>query len=119
MRPLAVSRSDMTEPQLHAAILDSMKNPVLFADTEHNIRYMNKAAIAHYDDGEALIGRSLFACHNEESQAQMIEILAAMREGEVERLITDNEKYRIYMRAVRDPGGTLIGYYERYEPPVK
>ena len=109
----------MTDHELLAAILDSMKNPVLFADTEHIIRYMNKAAIDHYDDSEALIGRSLFACHNEQSQAQMIEILAAMREGEVERLITDNEKYRIYMRAVRDAQGMLIGYYERYEPPVK
>jgi hypothetical protein len=47
----------------------------------------------------------------------MIEILAAMQGGEEERLITDNEKHRIYMRAVRDTAGRLLGYYERYEPP--
>ncbi|UCD75567.1 MAG: PAS domain-containing protein [Phycisphaerales bacterium] len=109
----------MNDHELHAAILDSMKNPVLFADTEHVIRYMNKAAIAHYDDGEALIGRSLLVCHNEQSQKLIHEISAAMRDGEEERLITDNEKHRIYMRAVRDGRGELIGYYERYEPPVK
>jgi hypothetical protein len=47
----------------------------------------------------------------------MIEILAAMHEGEDERLITDNEKHRILMRAVRDSDGRVLGYYERYEPP--
>ena len=46
-------------------------------------------------------------------------LLAAAREGLDERLITDNEKHRIYMRAVRDGDGNVIGYYERYEPPVK
>jgi len=40
-----------------------------------------------------------------------------MKQGLDEELITDNKKYRIYMRAVRSETGTLIGYYERYEPP--
>jgi len=102
---------------IKTALLDSMKNPVLFADTEHVIRYMNKSAIAHYEQGETLLGSSLLDCHNEESRHLMIEILAAMRAGEDERLITDNEEHRIYMRAVRDESGALIGYYERYEPP--
>ena len=34
-----------------AAILDSLKDPILFADTAHVTRYMNKAAIAHYHGG--------------------------------------------------------------------
>ena len=100
-----------------AAILDSLKDPILFADTEHVTRYMNKAAIAHYEQGDDLIGRSLLDCHNERSQQMMIEILAEMHEGLEERLITDNEKYRIFMRAVRDTDGQVLGYYERYEPP--
>jgi PAS domain-containing protein len=37
---------NMTDPTLLAAILDSLKDPILFADTDHIIRYMNKAAIA-------------------------------------------------------------------------
>ena len=45
--------------------------------------------------------------------------LAAMHEGLDERLIADNEKHRIYMRAVRDEDGNVLGYYERYEPPAK
>jgi hypothetical protein len=80
---------------------------------------MNAAAITHYSDGEALIGRSLLDCHNQQSQQMMIDILAAMREGEEERLITDTKEQRIYMRAVRSADGSLLGYYERYAPPAQ
>jgi DUF438 domain-containing protein len=109
----------MVDTSLMAALLESLKDRVVFVDTDHMIRYMNKAAIAHYDDGAELIGRSVLDCHNENSKRQIIEIFAAMRAGLDERLITDNEKERIFMRAVRDPDGELIGYYERYEPPAK
>jgi len=108
----------MVETAVMTAILDSLKDPLLFADTNHVTRYMNRAAIAHYKEGEALIGRSLLDCHNEQSQEMMIEIMAAMREEVEEQLITDNEKHRIYMRAVRDGDRRMLGYYERYEPPA-
>ena len=71
----------MIDATLMAAILDSLKDPLLFADTEHTIRYMNRAAIAHYDEGQSLIGRSLLDCHNEQSQQKIIEILATMQAG--------------------------------------
>ncbi len=107
----------MIDAEWLAAILDSIKDPVLVADTDHVVRYMNEAAIAHYSEGESLLGTSLLDCHNQQSQAMMIEILAAMQAGEQERLITDNEKYRIFMRVVRDPQDRVLGYFERYEPP--
>jgi PAS domain-containing protein len=107
----------MVDETFLAAILDSLKDPILVADTEHVTRYMNRAAAAYYEEGESLIGRSLLDCHNEQSQQMMIDILAEMHEGLEERLITDNEKHRIYMRVVRDAGGKVLGYYERYEPP--
>jgi len=110
----------MTHVELLESILDSLKNPLLFADTGHVTRYMNKAAAKHHKEGYDLLGRSLFDCHNEKSRIIMVDTLAAFEAGtEEERRITDNEKHRIYMRAVRDGNGTVIGYYERYEPPVK
>ena len=109
----------MTDASLMAVLLDSLKDPLVFVDTDHIIQYMNKAAIADFEEGAALIGRSVLDCHNENSQRQIIEILALMRAGEEERLITDNEKQRLFMRAVRDADGRLLGYYERYEPPAK
>jgi PAS domain-containing protein len=108
----------MIDASFLAAILDSLKDPILVADPEHVTRYMNKAAIAYYEAGESLLGRSLLDCHNQQSQRIMIDVLAAMRtEGLEEQLITDDEKHRIYMRAVRDAQGRVLGYYERYEPP--
>ncbi len=107
----------MTDVTLMAAILDSLKEPVLVADTEHMTFYMNKAAIDFYEGGEGLIGRSLLECHNQASQKMMIEILAAMHEGEDERIITNDEEHKIYMRVVRGVDGRVLGYYERYEPP--
>ncbi len=108
----------MAPVEMLGAILNSIKDPILFADTGHVTRYMNTSAIAHYRQGAALIGRSLLDCHNERSQAVMREVLTALQAGEEERLITDNERHRIYMRAVRDDDGRLLGYYERYEPPA-
>ena len=107
----------MIDVTLMAAILDSLKDPILFADTEHVARYMNRAAILYYEEGDSLIGRSLLDCHNDRSQQMMKEILAEMYQGLTERLITDDDEHRIYMRVVRDAGGTVLGYYERYEPP--
>ncbi|MEW5701304.1 MAG: PAS domain-containing protein [Candidatus Zixiibacteriota bacterium] len=98
-----------------SAILDSLDTPVQFVTPDHIIRYMNKAAIAHFKEGDTLLGRSLMDCHNEQSQATIHEVLAALRNGESERLITDKPEQRIYMRAVRNPVGEVIGYYERYE----
>jgi DUF438 domain-containing protein len=109
----------MIDEKTLMAFMESLKDPFVFADTKHIIRYMNKRAIAHYKEGESLLGRSLFDCHNEESCRMMEEILAAFHAGEDERMIADDEKHRIYMRVVRDEQGAVLGYYERYEPPVK
>jgi PAS domain-containing protein len=108
----------MIDDTVMSAILESLRDPLVFVDMSHTIRYMNRAAIAHYSEGESLLGTSLLDCHNTQSQKMIIEIMEAMREGLEERLITDNETQRIYMRAVRDTDGRLLGYYERYEPPV-
>lgn len=107
----------MTEIEMLRVLMDSLKDPFLFADRDHVIRYMNQAARSHYERGDVLLGTSVLDCHNEESQRLILAIWAEMEQGLTERLITDNEKYRIYMRAVRSADGTLLGYYERYEPP--
>ncbi len=108
----------MQKNELMELLLDSMKDPVVFADNDHIIRYMNSAAIKRFKDGETLVGRSIFSCHSERSADIIKSIHSDMKKDLEEKLITDNEKQRVYMRAVRDRDGNLIGYYERYEPPV-
>ncbi len=106
----------MTELELKSAILDSLKSPVMFCDLDHTIRYMNQPAIKHYKDGESLLGKSVLDCHNEKSQRQMVDILKRMQnDGLEEELIVETPKKRVWMRAVRDLNGMVVGYYERYE----
>ena len=107
----------MTDIKLFQAFMNSMKNRYMFVDNNHIIQYMNKPALEQYEGGAKLLGTSIFDCHNEESNKMIKEIYAKMQNGLEEEMITDNEKYRIYMRAVRDDEGNLLGYYERYEPP--
>lgn len=107
----------MIDDALLLPIIHSLKDPLLFVDTTHTIRFMNRAAVVYYSEGDSLLGQSLLDCHNVQSQQVIVETLADMQNGLDERLITDNEKHRIYMRAVRDDRGGLLGYYERYEPP--
>jgi len=106
---------------LLAALLDSLVEPVTFVDTEHIIRYMNKAAIAQYQKrgGANLLGRSLLDCHNAKSNKIIMEVVEAFQAGEDERFLNENAKRRLFMRAVRDAEGRLLGYYERFEPPAK
>lgn len=109
---------EMINSELMSDILNSLKDPFVFADTDHIIQYMNKVALTYFERGADLLGTNVLDCHNEESCKMMLEIFAEMQnEGLEEKLITDNEKYRIYMRAVRSKAGELRGYYERYEPP--
>lgn len=98
-------------------LLDSLKNPILVADTRHRVVYLNRAAVDFYSGGTGLLGSCLLDCHNEQSRQQMRDVLRRMEQGLDEELITDNKKWRIFMRAVRSACGELLGYYERYEPP--
>ena len=99
------------------AILDSLTEEVVFVDTEHTIRYMNQAGINHYAARGAAIGKSIFSCHNQQSAIRIKDIFKQLQAGVEEVLFADNEKHRVYMRAVRDDTGKLLGYYERYAPP--
>lgn len=108
----------MSKLELFRALVESVVHPVLFTDCDHVIRYMNRVAIANHEEGRELLGSSLLDCHEPPAQRRILEVFARMRdEGLEEEMITDDERFRIFMRAVRDEEGGLLGYYERYEPP--
>ncbi len=103
------------DPNMLLFFLNSLIDPYVFVDTDHKIRFMN--SVAEERHSEKLLGTSIFDCHNDQSNQTIREIFAEMQGGLEEKLITDDEKHRIYMRAVRNEQGELLGYYERYEPP--
>ena len=108
----------MEQLELLSLILDSWNEEVVFIDTNHIIQYVNAPAVKKYAKWGDMLGKSIFFCHNPESCRMIREMFARFQNGEDDILFVDNEKHRIYMRAVRDKQGKLFGYYERFEPPV-
>ena len=108
----------MTELELLHAVMDSWNKPVVFVDTDHVIRYLNVPAKRNYAKWGDVIGKSIFHCHSEQSCRIIRQSFERLQGGDEEVMFTSSEKHRVYMRAVRDREGALLGYYERYDPPL-
>ena len=97
---------------------------VVLCNLEHEILYMNPAAVKRYAKrgGAALVGRSLLACHTQESARKIAEVLAWFSESpEHNRVFTFHhagDNADVYMVALRDDAGKLIGYYEKHESRI-
>jgi PAS domain-containing protein len=104
----------------YKSIIDQDRCAVVMCNLNHEIIYMNPAAIAYYakGGGEQLIGTSIMDCHNEESQRKMKQVVAWFAASPEHNLVYTfhNEKQNkdVYMIALRS-GGELIGYYEKHE----
>ena len=59
------------------SIIDQERVSVVICNLQHEIIYMNPAAIKNYAKrgGEALIGKSLLACHNPESNKRIQQVV--------------------------------------------
>lgn len=107
--------------EMFKSVLDQDRSPVVICDLEHKISYMNKAAIKRYEKygGDKLLGRSLLACHNDRSCEMIKKVLAWFCESGNHNMIftsrNDAENKDVYMVALRDDDGKLIGYYEKHE----
>ena len=103
------------------SIIDMDRASVVICDLEHTIIYLNPAAVQHYErwGGAALLGRSLLDCHNENSRAMIKKVVKWFAESKEHNMIYISHKEKdnrdIYMVALRDEDGTLIGYYEKQE----
>jgi hypothetical protein len=106
----------MDQAKMFKYLLDSFKEPVMFIDTEHIIRYLNPASAKRYKIRTTYVDRSIFKCHNENSKNIMLDAYKCLESGEEEKMLPEDKQYRMFMRAVRDEEGTLLGYYVRFEP---
>ena len=103
------------------SVLDQDRAPVVLCDLEHTIIYMNKAAIERYakNGGEALLGGSLLNCHTPKAREIINQVLDWFRADKDHNIIyefrNDEENKDVYMVALRDDSGNLIGYYEKHE----
>ncbi|MCI9435375.1 MAG: PAS domain-containing protein [Bacilli bacterium] len=109
----------MEKEKLLEYILDSYPYKVVFVDVDFIIKYMNKAAKYHYYEVRGykdLIGKSLFECHNENSQEKIKQAVDKLKNHANEIFLgvtPDNQRF--YLNPVRDENGELIGFFERFE----
>lgn len=103
------------------SVVDMDRASVVICSLDHKIIYMNPAAIKRYEKrgGKELIGRSLKDCHNKHSTEIIEKVVTWFGQSIENNMIytyyNAKENKDVYMVALRDDNGTLIGYYEKHE----
>ena len=109
----------MDKLEMMTCILDSIPYPIVFADCDHIIRYLNKTAEYQYYQMRGydnLIGKSLFDCHQDVSKEKIIKAVEKLKNHANEIFLgVGVRNQRIYINPVRNKKGELIGYFERFE----
>lgn len=103
--------------KLFKSILEQDTAPIVVCDMDNIIVYMNSSAIERYHND--LTGSNLKDCHNAKSNEMIEKVLAWFKESKGNNIIytyhNEKENKDVYMVALRDDDGTLIGYYEKHE----
>jgi PAS domain-containing protein len=103
------------------SIVEQDRCAVVICNLEHEIIYMNPTAISRYgkSGGSRLVGQSILDCHNEESVRKIKETVQWFAESKEHNILytyhNPKENKDVYMVALRDEQGELIGYYEKHE----
>lgn len=103
--------------QLFKSILEQDKAPIVVCNMQSIVVYMNPSAIARYKIN--LTGRSIKDCHPKEANEKIDLVLEWFKKSTENNIVytyrNDKENNDVYMVALRDDVGTLIGYYEKHE----
>lgn len=103
------------------SIIDQDRCAVVICNLEHEIIYMNPTAVERYAKrgGAALVGKSLMDCHNPQSVEMIRKVVSWFAQSTENNIVytyyNEKENKDVYMIALRDEDGTLIGYYEKHE----
>lgn len=101
------------------SIIEQERAAVVICNLQHEIIYMNPAAVERYKKHGSLIGKSLLDCHLDVSNEKIKRVVEWFAEDASHNMIytfhNEKEKKDVYMVALRDEDGTLIGYYEKHE----
>ena len=103
--------------KLLKSVLSQDTAPVVICDMEDTIVYMNPSAVEHYH--KDLTGRSIKDCHPSSANEMIDKVVDWFRKSRDNNIIhtyySERENKDVYMVALRDDDGTLIGYYEKHE----
>ena len=99
------------------SIVELDPTKVVVCNLEHKVIYINKRAREVYGDG--LLNKSIFDCHNKNSQGLIIKVVEWFKKSKENNVVhtfySPNHNKDVYMVAIRDENDALIGYYERHE----
>lgn len=99
------------------SIVETDPATVVVCTLEHKVIYMNKRAREVYGDG--LLDKSIFDCHNQNSQESIIKVVEWFKESKENNVVhtfyNSKQNKDVYMVAIRDENGDIIGYYEKHE----
>lgn len=103
--------------KLFKSIIDQDTAPIVICNAESVIVYMNPSAIKRYHKN--LTGNSLKDCHNPKSNEMIDKVISWFEKSKNNNIIftyhNEKENKDVYMIALRDDDGNLIGYYEKHE----
>ncbi len=103
------------------SIVEQDRCAIVICNLKHEIIYMNPAAAERYHKrgGAKLVGQNLLDCHNAQSKERIEQVVAWFAESVEHNIVytfyNERENKDVYMVALRDGDGTLIGYYEKHE----
>ncbi len=103
--------------KLFKSILEQDLAPIVVCDMDDIIVYMNPSAKIHYH--KDLTGNSIKDCHPPKANEMIEKVLAWFKKSKDNNIIytyrNDKGNKDVYMVALRDDDGELIGYYEKHE----
>lgn len=101
------------------SIVEQDRCAVVICNPGDEIIYMNPAAKRYYQKHGNIIGKSIMDCHNEQSRKMIAKVRDWFSQSPDNNIMYTfhNEKQNkdVYMVALRDSSGRLIGYYEKHE----
>ena len=105
--------------QFFKSVIDQDRAAVVICDLSHTMIYINPAAVERYKKHGDLLGKSLFDCHNRQSNEMIKKVVKWFAEdkahNKVHTFYNEKENRDVYMVALRNESGELIGYYEKHE----
>ena len=103
--------------QFFKSILEQDSAPIVVCNMESVVVYMNPTAILRYK--RDLTGKNLKSCHPAAANQKIDRVLAWFGKSRENNIVytyrNDEENKDVYMVALRDDNGNLIGYYEKHE----
>ena len=112
----------MTETELFdffKGIIDSEEGPIVLCNLDYRIIYENPAALSYYSSISPITGRLLSTIMDEEMMSKVVMSVEWFKEdrknNKVFALHDKKNNMDMYILAIRNADGELIGFYGRRE----